>query len=316
MTTLGRLEKVELRQEWPDEAQNFTPWLAEQENMNLLGDTIGLDLEVEAQEKDVGPFRADILCKDTTNDNWVLVENQLEKTDHKHLGQLMTYASGLNAVTIVWVAKVFTDEHRAVLDWLNEITDEDINFFGLEIELWKIGESNIAPKFNIVSKPNDWTKSVHGATRSIRTGELSETKQQQYEYWKAFRQVLTKLDSGVKGTKPRPQHWNNFSVGRTGFGIATYVNSRDKLIGLHLICRGDNATENFHALYEHQSMIEERIGQSLVWDEKPERKRCQVDLWLENQDPLDNDNWTHQHDWLAKQLVAFHNTFRPIIRDL
>lgn len=113
---LGRLEKVELREVWKTEASDFTPWLAQEQNIELLGETIGIDLEVEAQEKNVGPFRADILCKDTLTDNWVLIENQLERTDHTHLGQLLTYAAGLNAVTIVWIAERFTDEHRATLD--------------------------------------------------------------------------------------------------------------------------------------------------------------------------------------------------------
>ena len=158
MTTqnLGRLQKVDLREAWTSESADFTPWLAQEQNLKLLGETIGIELELESQEKDVGPFRADILCKDTATDDWVLIENQLERTDHCHLGQLITYAAGLNAVTIVWVAERFTEEHRAALDWLNERTDDKIHLFGLEIELWRIGDSPIAPKFNIISQPNDW----------------------------------------------------------------------------------------------------------------------------------------------------------------
>jgi len=143
--TLGRLEQVELRTIWVNEAVDFTPWLARPENISELAKTLGLELEVEGQEGPVGPFRADILCKDVGTDAWVLIENQLEKTDHGHLGQLLTYAAGLQAVTIVWVAARFTEEHRAALDWLNEITKDDVRFFGLEIELWKIGSSPAAP---------------------------------------------------------------------------------------------------------------------------------------------------------------------------
>lgn len=112
MPDLGRLERVDLRDIWATEAQDFTPWLAQQENIQILSDAIGIDLEVEAQEKDVGPFRADILCKDGASESWVLIENQLERTDHGHLGQLLTYASGLHAMTIIWVAERFTEEHR------------------------------------------------------------------------------------------------------------------------------------------------------------------------------------------------------------
>lgn len=155
-TPLGKLEKVELREAWVTEAGDFTPWLAQPENIQLLGETIGLeDLELAGQEQAVGPFRADIVCHATTDNSLVLIENQLERTDHNHLGQLMTYAAGLQAVTIIWVAAHFTDEHRAALDWLNDITDDTFNFFGLEVELWKIGDSSPAPKFNVVSQPND-----------------------------------------------------------------------------------------------------------------------------------------------------------------
>lgn len=153
---LGRLTRVDLRNIWTSESSDFTPWLAREENLAVLGDALGIDLELEAQEKAVGPFRADILCKDIGTGAWVLVENQLERTDHSHLGQLLTYASGLEAVTIVWIAARFTEEHRSTLDWLNKITDESFRFFGLEVELWRIGDSPAAPKFNIVSKPNDW----------------------------------------------------------------------------------------------------------------------------------------------------------------
>ena len=132
---LGRLERADLRSVWSSESDDFTPWLAEPENLRLLGETIGIELELEAIEKDVGPFRADILCKNVVTDHWVLIENQLERTNHVHLGQVLTYAAGLGAVTIVWIASKFTDEHRAALDWLNDITGTDIVFFGLEVEL-------------------------------------------------------------------------------------------------------------------------------------------------------------------------------------
>lgn len=224
---LGRLEKVELRTYWEREDLAFTPWLAQQENIKLLGDTIGIELEVEAQEKGVGLFRADILCKDTATDHWVLIENQLERTDHIHLGQLLTYAAGLNAVTIVWIAERFTEEHRATLDWLNEITDEEFNFFGLEIELWQIGDSAIAPKFNMVCKPNDWSKSITGAAKSLQTSNPTETKQRQYEYWAAFQKFAIARASLIKPTKPLYQHWMNIALGRSGFGLCAVASAYD-----------------------------------------------------------------------------------------
>ena len=194
------------------------------ENIELLGDVLGLDLEVEAEEKDVGPFRADILCKNTADDSWVLVENQLERTDHSHLGQLLTYAAGLEVVTIVWVAASFTEEHRAALDWLNSVTDESFAFFGLEIELWAIGDSPAAPKFNVVSKPNDWTKQVARGKHAV-VSELTPTKSLQVEYWSAFRDYLKQAGSRLKATKPLPQHWMNIALGRSGANLTAIAST-------------------------------------------------------------------------------------------
>lgn len=152
---LSKVSKVDLRSCWQNEANDFTPWLASEENIALLADALGMnELEVKAQEEHVGPFRADILCIDPGTDKYVLIENQLEKTDHSHLGQILTYAAGLEAVTIIWIAERFTEEHRAAIDWLNSITDKEFNFFGVEIELIKIGDSPAAPIFNVIAKPN------------------------------------------------------------------------------------------------------------------------------------------------------------------
>lgn len=169
---LGKLEQLDVRDIWQSEGSDFTPWLAQEENLVRLGEEIGIDLEHEATEKDVGLFRADILCKDAENGNWVLIENQLGRTDHSHLGQLLTYAAGLQAVTIVWIAQPFTEEHRAALDWLNSITNDQFNFFGVELEVWKIGGSDPAPKFNVISKPNDWSNSIKRAAFKYQKATL------------------------------------------------------------------------------------------------------------------------------------------------
>jgi hypothetical protein len=155
---LGQLSRVDVREVWEHEATCFTPWLAREENLQLLAETIDMQLILEGRETPVGMFRADLIARDVHTGHLVLIENQLERTDHGHLGQLLAYAAGLKAVSIVWVSSLFTDEHRAALDWLNEITDTSIAFFGLEMELWRIGDSAIAPKFNLVSKPNMFSK--------------------------------------------------------------------------------------------------------------------------------------------------------------
>ena len=159
---LGALARVGLRQVWGVEHRSFTPWLAA--HLDLLGEAIDIPLSLKGQETDIGTFRADILAKDTATGQAVLIENQLERTDHTHLGQLITYAAGVRAGIVVWIADTFTDEHRAGLDWLNESTPDSIKFFGVEIELWRIGESQIAPRFNVVSAPNAWARTV---TRTV-----------------------------------------------------------------------------------------------------------------------------------------------------
>ena len=137
----GRLVQIDLRKGWPNEALQFTPWLSRPENLSLLADTLGMALDLQETESRVGPFRADVVCRSPNDDNLVIVENQIERTDKAHKGQHITYASGLEAASIVWIASRFTEEHRGALDWLNRMTIESLRFFGVELELWRIGES-------------------------------------------------------------------------------------------------------------------------------------------------------------------------------
>ncbi len=308
---LGRLESVELRQVWPREAGNFTPWLAKDENISLLSDAVGIELEVEAQEKDVGPFRADILCKDTATEDWVLIENQLERTDHTHLGQLLTYGAGLKAVTVIWVAERFADEHRAALDWLNEITGEQFSFFGVEIELWRIGASPIAPKFNIVCKPNDWIKPPGpGGPRP------TETKLLQQEYWTALHELLAQRKSVVKARKPRPQHWMTYGVGRSQFNLFASVNSQKQFIQVGLSCTDLNAKAHFQSLLADKDAIELQAGFKLDWEELPNRKESKVTIRKVNVDPTNRADWPSQHIWLADTLESFYRVFAPRVKAL
>jgi hypothetical protein len=314
MKNLGRLEKVDLRDIWQNEASGFTPWLAKEDNIALLGDTIGIELEVEAQEQNVGPFRADILCKDTANNNWVLIENQLERTDHNHLGQLLTYAAGLEAVTIVWIAQHFTEEHRAALDWLNEKTDEDVNFIGLEIELWRIGQSDIAPKFNIISKPNDWSRTIKSTAADA---ELSETKKLQLDYWTTFKNYMEENKSFVKCQKPLPQHWTNFAVGRSYFYICARVNTREKEIGVHLVINGDERNDYYSILEKkYKQQISQQLNMELTWRFLPDAKENQIVAAPLKADPIERGDWRRQHEWLKNTVEAFHRVLSPIIRKI
>jgi hypothetical protein len=314
--SLGRLKRVSLREVWEDEANDFTPWLAEEENIALLRDTIGIDLEVEAQEKEVGPFRADILCKDTATSNWVLIENQLEKTDHTHLGQLMTYGAGLQAVTIVWIAARFTEEHRAALDWLNEITDERFNFFGLEIELWRIGESPIAPKFNVVCKPNDWSKTVAAGAAS-----LTESKQLQVNFWSGFREFVQEHGKRIKATKPLPQNWMNIALGRSGFRLAAVASLYDSAaetfdsheLRAEVVLDSPNSKADFAKLENEKATIETELGEPLTWHNPEGVRMCRI-YPRKTVILTDRSQWPEYDAWLLDKLEALHRVFAPRVK--
>ena len=263
-TKLGQLKRVDLRKAWSREDTEFTPWLAEPENLALLGEAIGMQLEPEDQEVSVGPFRADILCRDLTNDRYVVIENQLEGTDHSHLGQILTYVAGLDATTSVWVAKSFKDEHRAALDFLNSVTDDEHAFFGVEVQLWQIDASSFAPRFDVVSKPNDWTRT---AKQAKEARELTGVRKHHLEYWTALRALLEREDSRVKPQKPHPQHWASYAIGRSYFHLNAISNTRDKRLGVQLCLTGPDAKAHFHALKElYEAEPFEALGKDLEWN--------------------------------------------------
>lgn len=313
---LGKFEKVELRDCWKTEDKDFTPWLAKPENVEILSEAIGITLEVQGVEQGVGPFRADILCVDadgfeSDGKHYILIENQLEITDHKHLGQLMTYAAGLDAVTLIWIASKFTEEHRAALDWLNRITDDTFRFFGIEIELYRIGDSLPAPRFNIVAKPNNWSKDVkRKANSSI---EVSESGLLRQEYWQEFKNFMEFNKSFLKVGKPSHRLYSNFSIGRAGFGLSASVRAKDKRIVTTLWLDGQNHKENFDKL--RNVCLEksfEQLGKDLVWNRNNENNSSTVFLTY-NLDYTDRNSWESQFAWFKENLERFANFFKPEI---
>ncbi len=324
VSDLGRLEQVRPRDIWLNEATDFTPWLAQPENLELLGSTLGLELELDSVEKDVGPYRADILCKDIADDTWVVVENQLEKTDHSHLSQILTYAAGLDVVTVVWIATRFTDEHRATVDWFNNITDEDIRFFGIEIEAWKIGDSAVAPRFNVIAKPNDWVKSG-GRTMPGGAGDLSHTQALQLAFWHDFVEYVRDQEGAeLKPGKAGPRNWMNMPIGRTGFGISAVVSSYNTQTSSYdsgevraQVYIGDRhlAKGYFRALENDREAIEAEVGEPLIWEDSPDKASCKVYL---RRDAVidDRDQWPDHIAWLFEKLTVLHRVFRPRILDL
>jgi len=302
---LGRLERVPLRECWEREDTGFTPWLASEDNIAVLGEAIGYELEVQQEEANVGPFRADILCKDTASDELVIIENQLERTDHTHLGQTLVYAAGLDAVTVIWIAERFTEEHRATLDWLNRITDESFSFFGLEIEVWRIGTSAPAPKFNLVAKPNNWSKSVKEAAKA---GQHSPADASRIAYWASFGKYLEEQGSRFKSPKPYPSNWMGYGVGRSGAGLTIIRNQGQA----YVYVQTDNWAHPtwFQKLEAQREDIESELGFSLDWDARRDKKYSSIGVQLEI-DASDKANWPRLHAWMMSKMDAIESAMRP-----
>lgn len=311
---IGKLNKVDIRELWKGEATDFTPWLANEDNIEQLSEIIGIELEVISEEKSVGPFRADILCKSTLDDTYVLIENQLEKTDHNHLGQLMTYAAGLEAVTVIWIAKKFTDEHRAALDWLNRITEEEIRFFGIEVEAYQIEDSKPAPMFQLVSKPNDWTKAIH-STRN--QNDLTETQTINLEFWSALKNYLESSNSSLRSQKPAAQNWTNYAVGKSDYHISAVHSVRNNFIRVEFWITGNESKKRFDILrskYEIDSY--EKISQQLTWDRLEGKKASCAFLKKNNTDVTDRNDWPNQFQWIMENVKLMDDFFRPKLKSI
>ena len=313
---LKQLTPVDLSEVWETEPQHFTPWLAQEENLTRLGETLGIDLELEAQEINIGRFRADLLCKNTDDDSLVLIENQLAPTDHTHVGQLLTYAAGIDASTVIWIARTFQQEHRAMLDWQNRITDERYRFFGVEVKVWQIEDSARAVQFDVVSSPNNWSRGVSRDTRRAATQELSESQQRHIRYWAGLREYMSNKDSSVNCPAPTKRSYLGFSIGRGGFFMRAWLTSSTKEIRVWLYMRGDDAKAYFHLLKEQQEEIHNEIGETLEWNELPDQESSRICLNKGNTDPLDEDDWPHQYEWFTAKLEKFNDVFRERIRGL
>ncbi len=321
---LGRLVRVQPREVWANEAAHFTPWLAEPENVALLGETLGMDLEVEAVERAVGPFRADILCKDAGTDHLVLIENQLEASDHRHLGQILTYASGLDAFTIVWIATTIRDEHRATLDWLNEITASEVRFFALEVELWRIGASPPAPKFNVVCRPNDWTRSVKRGAAEVEDADPNGHRAEDAALWTALDARLDERDGPV--VVPRQlsrSNWRNYRLGRINFGLSATVLRSRRLICAELWINAKQPEIDaaqvarwFDALHQDREAFDHAFGEPLHWQRLDHQVGCRIATQRPLLDLTDAEKLADVADWLADRLTRLHTTFADAVRHL
>ena len=316
---LGRLEKISLRQAWPDEAQNFTPWLAEDTNLSLLGETLGIQLELEAVEKQVGPFAADILAKEMGSDRWVLIENQIEPTDHRHLGQLLTYAAGLDARTIIWIAESFREEHRAAIDFLNRATTEDFAFFGVQVELYRIGLSDPAPRFSLVGKPNNWSKRAQAA-KQVAEGELTPTQLLSRQFWS---QLIAKASTAFPPLAVRSPYKSSWQAAERLFSNPQlYVDANVAFtatgrLRVEIYIGNRLAKAAFRHLVASKAEIEAAFGADLEWEELPQGQDSRIAFYMPGEQKRETkQKWSEQQDWILQNLPKLSGTFRPLFAKL
>ncbi len=308
MINLGKLKEIkDLRKVWPHEALDFTPWLAEDDNLALLADAVGLEITLDETESSVGDFNVDIYAKETGTDRKIIIENQLGDTNHDHLGKLITYASGKSADIIIWVVKRAREEHRAAIEWLNNHTDENISFFLVEIKLYQIGNSDIAVKFEIVEKPNDWAKEIKHQNNN------SPTLQARYEYWVAFNEYAfsdNRFSKVFNQRKASTDHWMTLSVGSSSCHIDILQIRKNSNIGVEWNIPDDK--DLYHKLYEHKVDIESEMGVQLDWRELPEKKASRIVI-LTEADFENKSKWQDQFEWVMDISLKMRKAFKKYI---
>ena len=305
---LGKLEKIkDLRSVWKHEANDFTKWLSKEENLNTLSEEIGINIELISTEAKTGSFSTDILAVEANTDNKIIIENQLEATNHDHLGKIITYASGHDAKTIIWIVKEAREEHRQAIDWLNEHTDEEINIFLCRIELWKIGDSAIAPKFQIVSSPNNWTKTIK---RSLNN-EMSSTKMLLYNYWTKLSEEIDRNYPNFNSRKPRSSNFYDIALGSSLAHISLVINTKSE-VKCQIWIR--DSKQLFDFLYDSKDKIEEELGYELEWARLDDYKSSFIAI-INNSDIRDESNWDNLIKWQLNNASKFYDVFSDRVKN-
>ena len=308
MKELGETSYLSLDTVFDGEATEFTPWLSS--NLDRLARELGFELEPEDTEVSVGSFKADVKAK-TTDGRTVVIENQFNNTDHSHLGQLLTYAAGLRADIVIWIAERVRDEHRAAVDWLNEkATDAD--FFAVEARAVRIDDSRPALLWDIVASPNTWSR----LTRKTRSeGSLTELEKIRIEYWAQLNERIDTSGERLTQFKPDKSSWQGGSIGASACGLNTAMNARDGSIRVEVYFNGEQGVERFEAMRERKEQIEGALGYSLGWDYKEGRQGCRIEI-AKSCDPTDKNDWGAQHDWIIRKRIEMENVFRPLIKEI
>ena len=302
---LGRMKRIsDLRSVWAHEANDFTKWLAEEENLSELSDSLGIEIDLEERESSVGSFNVDIFATESGTGRKIIIENQLEYTNHDHLGKLITYAAGKGAEVIIWIVKKARDEHRQAIEWLNQHTDANVGFFLVEIELWQIDQSNYAPKFNVVEKPNDFAKSMK------EVEGLSEGQKKKLEFWQFFNDTMEKnveFNKYFRLRKPQPHHWYDLGLGTSAYFISMNAQTTKRKIDTG-ICIRDNK-ELFHLFKEHKEEFEKALGGKVIFREASKASRL---IFERNLDITEEKNREEAVNWLFEKSLIFKQMAKKI----
>lgn len=309
--TLSKLKKVDLREEWQHEASDFTNWLSQDENLQLLSEEIGIDISLIQTEANVGKFSVDILAEEENTGRKIIIENQLETTNHDHLGKIITYASGFDAEIVIWIVKDVRDEHKRAVDWLNEHTDDKINIFAIRMELWQIGDSPYAPKFDVVSKPNDWAKAIK---KSTTQSDLSDRRLMQLEFWTRFKEYAASHKSPLRLRKAYPQHWYDISIGNSKSHLSLVVDADNEQIRCEFYI--PDSKPLFKILQDNKDAIEAKLpAHSLEWMELEGKKASRVRTIL-GIDVGNNEHWEKSFHWLMETAQEFQSVFADQMKQM
>lgn len=306
---IGKLNEVDVRELWKHEQYDFSEWLAKEDNIEYLNDILGLTLVDVDKEVFVGPYRCDIVAKDETSGITVVIENQLEGTNHDHLGKIVTYASGLNAKTMVWIVKDAKEEHRAAIEWLNNNTNSEINFFLIEIHAYKIGDSEPAPMFEVVEKPNDFVKH---SKAPITDKELNKSQSERLLFWEQFNQIVINRGKPFNLRKATTDHWYDIALGTSDAHVAIDLVSRNNYIVVEVYI--NDKKELFDRLLSYRETIEKELGFEMEWDRLDNKKASRIKYRIPGLDFDDHSNYDELMNHTIDIAVKMRDVFSSYMR--
>lgn len=306
---LGKFKELDVRKVWAHEQYDFSKWLSSEENIKELGDVLNLSLTDVETEKFVGAYRCDILCKDEVSGKTVLIENQLEPTNHDHLGKIITYASGLDAAVVVWIVSSVREEHASAIEWLNKNTTDELDFFLIEVHAYTIGDSLPAPMFKVVEQPNDFAKRAKVLAKS---SELNTRETKRLEFWNMFNEVLDKCGKPFNKHKPSTDHWYTVAVGSSQCHLSIDLVNREKKIRISLWIP-DNK-DLFDYFYENKDAIEASFGESLRWNKLEDKKASLIAIDIMGLDFNNPSNYEELMKKTIDYIVRMRAAFKPFIK--